>query len=389
MAGQVLRQALPPDPAAAAPPPWANPYQAGLDAATAAYNAAPQSPTGYSPEEAQARQDANRRASKWGLLGLMMGDEGQQKAGGQVLHQAMAAAAPRVTDKGTYDPISGKMTVNPEFARQDAQTRMERLQDLAARAQEGQLSREDQQAFQRAQLQEQLAGRLQQAQLQREGINAQKAMALDMRKNQMAGQMYDDWQKVNKQDLDIRNSFANLSNTPPGAEGDVSFIYQYMKMLDPGSVVREGEFATAQNAAGVPDRVRNMWNQALHGARLNPSQRAEMLATAGQLNNQADLRIGQKNKHFVMRATKAGLDPSLVIPEYGATAADADAIAGSMPGAPKPAAPPGGGAAAAPMPSGASAQSGARPRVTDAASYAALPSGAVYIDPNGKTRTKP
>jgi len=39
-------------------------------------------------------------------------------------------------------------------------------------------------------------------------------------------------------------------------------------MLDPGSVVRESEFATAQNAAGVPDQVRNMYNKVLSGTRL-------------------------------------------------------------------------------------------------------------------------
>jgi hypothetical protein len=36
-----------------------------------------------------------------------------------------------------------------------------------------------------------------------------------------------------------------------------------MKMLDPTSVVREGEFATAQNAASIPIKIVNMYNKAL------------------------------------------------------------------------------------------------------------------------------
>lgn len=39
----------------------------------------------------------------------------------------------------------------------------------------------------------------------------------------------------------------------PSAANDLAMIFAYMKMLDPGSVVREQEFANAQNAAGIPD----------------------------------------------------------------------------------------------------------------------------------------
>jgi hypothetical protein len=61
------------------------------------------------------------------------------------------------------------------------------------------------------------------------------------------------------------------------AAGDVSGIYAFMKMLDPNSVVRETEFATAQNAAGVPDQIRNLYNRVMSGERLNPEQRADFI----------------------------------------------------------------------------------------------------------------
>jgi hypothetical protein len=66
----------------------------------------------------------------------------------------------------------------------------------------------------------------------------------------------------------------------PSAAGDIALIFNYMKILDPGSVVREGEFATAQNAAGVPDRVRAQYNQIVTGQRLTEVQRTDFLNQA-------------------------------------------------------------------------------------------------------------
>lgn len=69
----------------------------------------------------------------------------------------------------------------------------------------------------------------------------------------------------------------------PSAAGDLSLIFAYMKVLDPGSTVREGEFANAQNAAGVPDRIRNLFNNWKEGERLSTDQRAEFVAQARRL----------------------------------------------------------------------------------------------------------
>ncbi len=72
-----------------------------------------------------------------------------------------------------------------------------------------------------------------------------------------------------------------LSRATPTAQNDIAMVYAYMRMLDPTSVVRETEFATAQNAAGVPERIRNQWNALLSGQRLSPNQRREFANTAG------------------------------------------------------------------------------------------------------------
>lgn len=77
------------------------------------------------------------------------------------------------------------------------------------------------------------------------------------------------------------------SGVSPTAAGDLALIFNYMKMLDPGSTVREGEFATAQNAGGVDDVVRSRWNQLLNGERLTEDQRADFLSRANSLHGAA------------------------------------------------------------------------------------------------------
>ena len=72
---------------------------------------------------------------------------------------------------------------------------------------------------------------------------------------------------------EVKSAYGRVLSSEDSAVGDLSLIFGYMKMLDPGSVVREGEFATAQNAAGVPERIMNIYNKVATGQRLSPSQR--------------------------------------------------------------------------------------------------------------------
>jgi hypothetical protein len=92
----------------------------------------------------------------------------------------------------------------------------------------------------------------------------------------------------NKQVQDYKNvviSYNTISSAAenPSAAGDLSLIFQYMKVLDPGSTVREGEFANAQNAAGVPDRIRNLFNNWSKGQRLDENQRQDFITQAKKI----------------------------------------------------------------------------------------------------------
>lgn len=83
---------------------------------------------------------------------------------------------------------------------------------------------------------------------------------------------------------DYRTYGQNLSNLLSYARqgngvSDVALLYAFNKMLDPTSVVREGEFRNAQSTEGLPTQVANYLQQIRSGERLSPSQRADIVRT--------------------------------------------------------------------------------------------------------------
>ncbi|MFK3647908.1 hypothetical protein ACI2IY_05650 [Lysobacter enzymogenes] len=114
-----------------------------------------------------------------------------------------------------------------------------------------------------------------------------------------------------KEPRSVLTMYTNLEKAArnPSAANDLSLIFAYMKMLDPGSVVREQEFANAQNAAGVPDQIRNLFNKLRAGERLNDGQRASFMASARQLANTAQSQITAATREYQNIAEQYGWDP--------------------------------------------------------------------------------
>ena len=99
----------------------------------------------------------------------------------------------------------------------------------------------------------------------------------------------------------------------PSAAGDLSLIFGYMKILDPASVVREGEFATAQNAAGIPTQVSNLYNKVLSGERLSESQRKDFINQARNLVKSQKGQLDAFNQTYTDIANNYQLDPNKII----------------------------------------------------------------------------
>jgi len=117
----------------------------------------------------------------------------------------------------------------------------------------------------------------------------------------------------------------------PSAAGDVAMIFSFMKMLDPASVVREGEFATAAQAAGVPERLIGQYNRVISGERLTPTQRQDFLNTA---NRQWEAQLGtqrQIDQNFRGLAERQNMNPDDVVIDF--IGGDVAAAEGAAPAA--------------------------------------------------------
>ena len=117
----------------------------------------------------------------------------------------------------------------------------------------------------------------------------------------------------------IRNSALGAieaSAQDPTAAGDISLIFAYMKMLDPNSVVREGEFATAQSAGSVPQTLWSKYNQALTGERLAPEVRQDFVTRANKLYTRASEDFGKVYTRYEDIANANNLDPSRALVDY-------------------------------------------------------------------------
>lgn len=95
--------------------------------------------------------------------------------------------------------------------------------------------------------------------------------------------------------------------------GDMGLIYGYMKMLDPGSVVRESEFAMAAQTGSYGEQIQGLVQRVLTGERLTPSQREAFAAAAAKLYEESAANLSQANDQFGQRASRYGVDPSSIL----------------------------------------------------------------------------
>ena len=192
---------------------------------------------------------------------------------------------------------------------------------------------------------------------------------------ELSGRKPEDVQKqINVLRKDITNSgrdFAKIEAaknriTKTGRKGtaasDISLVFNFMKMNDPGSTVREGEFATAQNATGVPGRIVNLYNSLREGTRLSAPQRNDFIAQSEGLfdaqrdafDSQIENTLQQADQDQIPRVRVFGEKRLAAFNERAAEAAKAAAT----------------------------------PNITSQEEFDALPSGAIFME-DGQEFRKP
>jgi len=90
--------------------------------------------------------------------------------------------------------------------------------------------------------------------------------------------------------------------------GDLAAATKFMKLLDPGSVVRESELGMAMAASGALDRAKNYAQMRLSGTKLTPDQRKDFQNLSNQLFSTATSAYNQKRGEFEQMGSDYGLN---------------------------------------------------------------------------------
>ena len=120
---------------------------------------------------------------------------------------------------------------------------------------------------------------------------------------------------------EMKTSFGqiNAGLNAKSAAGDLTAATKFMKLLDPGSVVRESELYIAMDATGVLDKATNYYARLSRGEKLTPSQREDFRNIATQLYKAAENTKLNYDKQYEEIAKANNLDPSKIIVNYKKT----------------------------------------------------------------------
>jgi hypothetical protein len=123
-----------------------------------------------------------------------------------------------------------------------------------------------------------------------------------------------EWQGRSKMYSELQGTFNTLQASANSANGpgDIALITGFMKMLDPGSVVRETEFATARDTAGLFTQLQNRLEKAQNGQLLSPQQRREYVALSQKYLDSAQTKANQEKKDLGIVVKNYRLNPENV-----------------------------------------------------------------------------
>ncbi len=154
--------------------------------------------------------------------------------------------------------------------------------------------------------------------LENQRAELKRVRELQQKTFENADKLRDEYTAGSKEFIKVRDAYGRIQAAAqePSAAGDLALIFNYMKMLDPGSTVREGEFANAQNSAGVPQRVTSLYNRLLNGQRLAAEQRQDFIGRSQKLFSSMERSQERLKLEYTRLANRNDIDPADVIIDY-------------------------------------------------------------------------
>lgn len=120
---------------------------------------------------------------------------------------------------------------------------------------------------------------------------------------------------IYKAHQEMQSAYAQIQQSLKQASpaGDLAGATKIMKLLDPGSVVRESELGMAMAATGALDRLTNYADQIIKGTKLTPAQREDFQRLADALYSESVTQYNRKRDEYKGIADRNGLNESDVL----------------------------------------------------------------------------
>jgi hypothetical protein len=144
----------------------------------------------------------------------------------------------------------------------------------------------------------------------------------------LEGKVRDDFTALTKDYRTVTDAYSKIKSNAASktGAGDMAMLYAFVKLLDPGSVVRESEFATAAASGSFGERVQGAVQRLATGERLPDTLRADFMREADNIMKAQRGGFDQAVKTYRGIAERQKLNPDNVIVNYEATLPKAPTI---------------------------------------------------------------
>jgi hypothetical protein len=126
----------------------------------------------------------------------------------------------------------------------------------------------------------------------------------------------DEFNTLTKDFRIVQDAHSKIKNVANTGAGDMSLLYSYVKLLDPGSVVRESEFATAAASGSFGERIQGLAQRVLTGQRLPPDLRTDFIREADTIYTSQKEGANRLENQYRDIAKRNNLNPENVIVNY-------------------------------------------------------------------------
>lgn len=284
--------------------------------------------------QAFAKQQGEQgQAAMLNALAAQYAGESFQPVQGQFLKRAMAAQEPMKIGTGVLTP-DGQYIKDPFAARDSRRASLERQYGQLASDIERTERYERERAEKLRQDERDYNLRVDNLNLRRDMVNNRQGdESKNWRNEDNLRKDFDTLTKDLREQLAQTNTISQIiSATPPGQKPDAitqqSLVILLNKFLDPGSVVREGEFDRVVKAQGLAGRASNLADRILKGQPLDANTIQQINGLAQLYTKAAEAKINSIAKNYTEIANKRNLDVGSVIsdPRFrGAAAGDVPA----------------------------------------------------------------